>query len=465
MGLRHLCSPPCWRPPAAAHPPHTHPHPPPTPLSLAEGSGYEREQLSSEVSQRYAAAAKALHGSESMEGVAGARSRPVTGARSALLGGGASGVRWPQHGWQQGLWGCCIPPPIHPSTKQHPTTTRCQASPSLSSQHTPHLPLTPLSSHRGARLPPAVQRQGRARVPGGIRASHLRGRGLGALPRRGLLLHTGALLGAQCTAERHRLTPCMHPPPLLLARRWRCLPTPRWWCAASRAECSTSFSRPSLRTPPQPGAPLQLHPSPLQRMPMLQLGAPAGCGTRSCDPTSPATCRPQRAQCRQEEVARCLEAVNHGAADGPLGARHLGHSRSLPNLADSHGGIDDRPMATPADSMDSGAGALAASPSMLHGGTPRHGRLGVGNTGGAVVSTGEDDRLSGHPDHSVLCLAAANGLLFSGGTDGTIKVGAGHGVMPAPACNCRVCSCWQQQHHHLTAPHPAPSCLHPRCGR
>ena len=148
-------------------------------------------------------------------------------------------------------------------------------------------------------------------------------------------------------------------------------------------------------------------------------------------PPPPSTpCRPSR----QEEVARCLEAVNHaaafGAADGPLHARHLAHSRSLPNLADSHGGLEDRPMATPADSMDSGAGGLATSPSVLPGGTPRHGRPGGGGGGGgAVVSTGEDDRLSGHPDHSVLCLATANGLLFSGGTDGTIKVGGA----PAPS--------------------------------
>lgn len=47
-----------------------------------QGSAYEQEQLSSELSRKYSAAAKALHGQESMAGVAGARSRPVTGAWS-----------------------------------------------------------------------------------------------------------------------------------------------------------------------------------------------------------------------------------------------------------------------------------------------------------------------------------------------------------------------------------------------
>ena len=40
---------------------------------------------------------------------------------------------------------------------------------------------------------------------------------------------------------------------------------------------------------------------------------------------------------------------------------------------------------------------------------------------GPVVSVGEDDQLTGHTA-SVMCLTVANGLLFSGSTDATIKV-------------------------------------------
>lgn len=62
----------------------------PTLLPQPQGSAYEREQLSGEVSRKYSQAAKALHGQESMEGVAGARSRPVTGENSmGTLCGGA----------------------------------------------------------------------------------------------------------------------------------------------------------------------------------------------------------------------------------------------------------------------------------------------------------------------------------------------------------------------------------------
>ena len=95
----------------------------------------------------------------------------------------------------------------------------------------------------------------------------------------------------------------------------------------------------------------------------------------------------------------------------------------MPQRADSHG-----PGLEPADSVDSGA---------MFGGTPRHGGLSTspanvaggfsrlaGIGGGAAVSTGEDDRLTGHPGQAVLCLAAANGLLFSGGADAAIKVGS-----------------------------------------
>lgn len=138
-------------------------------------------------------------------------------------------------------------------------------------------------------------------------------------------------------------------------------------------------------------------------------------------------------------MARCLEAVSHAALHPPYAdaspqlagpAALLHHSRSLPAMpqrADSHGaGLE------PADSMDSGT---------MFGGTPRHGGLSTspvnvaggfsrlaGMGGGAAVSTGEDDRLTGHPGHAVLCLAAANGLLFSGGADAAIKVGGAAGV-------------------------------------
>lgn len=52
--------------------------PPPTPAH-PQGSAYEREQLPNALSRKYSALAAALHDRESMEGVAGARSRPVTG--------------------------------------------------------------------------------------------------------------------------------------------------------------------------------------------------------------------------------------------------------------------------------------------------------------------------------------------------------------------------------------------------
>lgn len=49
------------------------------PLPHPQGSAYEREQLPNALSRKYSALAAALHDRESMEGVAGARSRPVTG--------------------------------------------------------------------------------------------------------------------------------------------------------------------------------------------------------------------------------------------------------------------------------------------------------------------------------------------------------------------------------------------------
>mgnify|MGYP001810622498 CR=1 FL=1 len=79
--------------------------------TLLQGSAYERESAG-EVSRKYSAAAKALHGEESMEGVAGARSRPVTGE------GRAGGCRsrggcqtWAAVACSSGVWS---PPPVSP---------------------------------------------------------------------------------------------------------------------------------------------------------------------------------------------------------------------------------------------------------------------------------------------------------------------------------------------------------------
>lgn len=150
-------------------------------------------------------------------------------------------------------------------------------------------------------------------------------------------------------------------------------------------------------------------------------------------------------------MARCLEAVNHTALHHPFAdtspqlqgpSALLHHSRSMPTMtqrADSHGpGLGLEP-ADSMHSMDSGN---------MFGGTPRHGGLSTSpvNVGGAlsrlagmssaVVSTGEDDRLTGHPNHAVLCLAAANGLLFSGGADSNIKVWG----LDSSVCGCGDCN-------------------------
>lgn len=163
---------------------------------------------------------------------------------------------------------------------------------------------------------------------------------------------------------------------------------------------------------------------------------------------------------REEEVARCLEAVNHTALHHPFAdtspqlqgpSALLHHSRSMPTLpqrADSNRAAMDLEPADSMHSMDSGN---------MFGGTPRHGGLSTSpaNVGGALsrlagmssaaVSTGEDDRLTGHPNHAVLCLATANGLLFSGGADSDIKVGwaapgcRGFGVLWQASRNSRHC--------------------------
>ena len=154
------------------------------------------------------------------------------------------------------------------------------------------------------------------------------------------------------------------------------------------------------------------------------------------------------AHASQEEVARCLEAVNHaasfgneaaaaaagaGAAASRHHAHHLLHSRSLPNMPSRQGSqLGLAAAAAPADSMtDSGTTHPVPSSPMGFGGGPggalSFGRLapiderGGGQRGGALVSVGEDDQLTGH-SASVMCLTVANGLLFSGSTDATIKV-------------------------------------------
>lgn len=148
---------------------------------------------------------------------------------------------------------------------------------------------------------------------------------------------------------------------------------------------------------------------------------------------------------RHEEVARCLEAVSTPAAFG--GGSTLQHapsagpppglpkSRSVASLSrpDSQGMLEG-----PTDSGDSGH---AAPFSPLAGCQHGHHGFGAANrlpASGPAVSVGEDDRLTGHTA-SVLCLAAANGLLFSGGTDSLIRVGRRQGLRPAlheGLCRC-----------------------------
>ena len=162
------------------------------------------------------------------------------------------------------------------------------------------------------------------------------------------------------------------------------------------------------------------------------------------------------AHASQEEVARCLEAVNHAASFGneakaaPGAAQHsqhsqhhhchhghhLLHSRSMPNMPNMpsrQGSLPGLAAAQPADSLtDSGTTQHHVPSSPGFGGGPggalSFGRLAsiderCGQRGGAAVSVGEDDQLTGHTA-SVMCLTVANGLLFSGSTDATIKVRA-----------------------------------------
>jgi hypothetical protein len=124
----------------------------PASLYYAEGSAYEREQRLPEVTARLSAAARALHGAEGMEGVAGARSRPVTGER----------------GGQEGRGGCAAaasrtaPVPRLPPSKDRP---------SASLRALAHLSCALLLLYhpcRGGGLPPALLGQGLPRVPGGL---------------------------------------------------------------------------------------------------------------------------------------------------------------------------------------------------------------------------------------------------------------------------------------------------------
>ena len=126
---------------------------------------------------------------------------------------------------------------------------------------------------------------------------------------------------------------------------------------------------------------------------------------------------------RHGEVVRCLEAVNHTAAYGSSAPHHhalLTRPRSQPSLPrhDSQPALDG-----PTDSGDSGQ-AVPASP--MPGCHHHHHAFGGGAgaraaANGPVTSAGEDDRLTGHTS-SVMSLTCANGLLFSGSTDSTIRV-------------------------------------------
>jgi hypothetical protein len=143
---------------------------------------------------------------------------------------------------------------------------------------------------------------------------------------------------------------------------------------------------------------------------------------------------------RHEEVARCLEAVSHtrsfgSSAAGPQragtsqGGDGLLRARSQPSLT--------RPMSQsmldgPTDSGDSGP----QSPPLggcgqYHGFGGSNGTRG-GGPSGPLASIGEDDQLTGHLS-SVMSLAAANGLLFSGSTDSTIKVSFTHYSQQRPS--------------------------------
>ena len=139
----------------------------PASLYYAEGSAYEREQLTGEVSLKYSAAAKALHGEEGMmEGAAGARSRQVTGAggrRGRVEGGRGSGSATRSLG--------CIQAKGAGAVGLQAIRVACAL----------HCLLHPCFAHccRGGRLPFAVLGPGQPRVPHRLGASHLGSHRLG----------------------------------------------------------------------------------------------------------------------------------------------------------------------------------------------------------------------------------------------------------------------------------------------
>ncbi|KAL4857151.1 Cys-Gly metallodipeptidase DUG1 [Chlorella vulgaris] len=133
---------------------------------------------------------------------------------------------------------------------------------------------------------------------------------------------------------------------------------------------------------------------------------------------------------RHEEVARCLEAVNHTAAFGTSTTQHHSkqqhhHHPQLPlvrSLPSMHRLDSDRlALDAPTDSEDSGPVAVPPSPGCHHGHSYARHSAARAAANGPLASVGEDDRLTGHAS-SVMSLTCANGLLFSGGTDSTIRV-------------------------------------------
>lgn len=133
---------------------------------------------------------------------------------------------------------------------------------------------------------------------------------------------------------------------------------------------------------------------------------------------------------RHEEVARCLEAVNHTAAFGTSTMQHHSkqqhhHHPQLPlvrSLPSMHRLDSDRlALDAPTDSEDSGPVAVPPSPGCHHGHSHARHSAARAAANGPLAYVGEDDRLTGHAS-SVMSLTCANGLLFSGGTDSTIRV-------------------------------------------
>ena len=179
---------------------------------------------------------------------------------------------------------------------------------------------------------------------------------------------------------------------------------------------------------------------------------------------------PSGAHPRQAEVSRCLEAVTRASgltAEAPLAGR--GHSRTNrggggsgggwganggvaaaggknggahgggangsagangSTLARGGGGSQALPPSESGDGVVVGGWGGAASggagaEALAREGSLRHGLGGSGSGLDALPLTvrGEEHRLTGHSG-AVMCCAAAGGLLFTGSTDSTIRVGA-----------------------------------------